>query len=682
MKLVLDVENTTQKRNDKLHLDPYEEGNFLVQVGMQNADKADETFLVNIDHLEAKDTSGAGRKLVQDILDMTTLLIMHNAQHDLMWLWECGFKYDGKIYDTMLAEYILLRGQKDSLSLDGCAQRRELSSQKDDTLKRYFKEGYNTNEIPLDELTYYLKCDLDTTRELYHDLESDYAKQESQSLCTIRDITFNTCRTLTRMYMSGFKVDRAALDAVRKEYEEEKAAIEDKLQHKVREIMGDTPINLNSKQQMSEVVFSRRVNNKKEWVDLFEHTKDKKEFKQAVEANSSVVRRTKAFTCPECKGVGKVYKVKKDGTKFARPNKCKDCEARGYQLKATNVLAGLGFAAPSKKWVSANGFSTGKDNLDVLIATAKNNNMGDAISFLMDLKRLSAVSSYLSSFVEGIDTFTKGDGFLHVGLTQHITATGRFSGRNPNMQNMPRGGTFPVKRVFISRWEGGQILEADFAQLEFRAAAFLAQDETAMHEIDTGFDVHSYTAKVITDAGQKTSRQEGKAHTFAPLFGATGYGRSKAEEAYYIHFIEKYKGIAAWHKNLADEAVRFNKITNVSGRQYAFPDVRRNQRGGVTHFTMIKNYPVQGFATGDVVPVVLIELEERLSHLHSCLVNTVHDSTVVDVHPNEREEVLQIIDDMNEGLNDLIEKAYGVVMNVPLLLESKIGPNWLDVDDV
>ena len=682
MRLVLDVENTTQRRNAKLHLDPYEEGNFLVQVGMQNADNAEETFLVNIDHLEAKDTSGAGRKLVQDILDMTTLLIMHNAQHDLMWLWECGFKYDGEVYDTMLAEYVLLRGQKDILSLDGCAQRRELSSQKDDALKRYFKEGYNTNEIPLDELTYYLKCDLDTTRELYHAIEADYAKQESQSLCTVRDITFNTCRTLTRMYMSGFKVDRVALDAVRKEYEEEKAAIEDKLQHKVREIMGDTPINLNSKPQMSEVVFSRRVNNKKEWVDLFEFTKDKKEFKQAVEANSTIVRRTKAFTCPECKGVGSVYKTKKDGTKFARPNKCKDCDARGYQLKATNKLAGLGFAAPTKKWISANGFSTGKDNLDVLIATAKNNNMEEAISFLMDLKRLSAVSSYLSSFVEGIDTFTKGDGFLHVGLTQHVTATGRFSGRNPNMQNMPRGGTFPVKRVFISRWEGGHVLEADFAQLEFRAAAFLAQDETAMHEIETGFDVHSYTAKVITDAGQKTSRQEGKAHTFAPLFGATGYGRSKAEEAYYIHFIEKYKGIAAWHKNLADEAVRFNKITNVSGRQYAFPDVKRNQRGGVSHFTMIKNYPVQGFATGDVVPVVLIELEQRLNHLQSCLVNTVHDSTVVDVHPEEKDEVLQIIDDMNEGLNDLIEKAYGVVMNVPLLLESKIGPNWLDVDDV
>jgi DNA polymerase I-like protein with 3'-5' exonuclease and polymerase domains len=682
MRLVLDVENTTNKRRDKLHLDPYEEGNFLVQVGMQNADNDKELHIVTLDHVEKKDTSGAGRKLVQQVLDMTSLLIMHNAQHDLMWLWECGFKYDGAIYDTMLAEYILLRGQKLPLSLEACAERRNLNAQKDDTLKRYFKEGYNTNEIPLSELSFYLRCDLDTTRELFHSIEADYGETDAASLHTIRDVTFRTCQTLTRMYMSGIRVDRTALDGVRLEFEREKADIEDRLQHKVREIMGDTPINLNSPEQMSQVVFSRKINNKKEWADLFEYVNSTKEFKQAVDANSTIIKRTKAFTCPTCSGTGKTYKIKKDGTKFARPNKCKDCDARGYGLKELNHIAGLGFGAPSKKWVSANGFSTGKDNLDVLVGTAKTNNMDAAVEFLTDLKRLSAVSSYLSSFVEGIDTFTKSDGFLHVGLTQHITSTGRFSGRNPNMQNMPRGGTFPVKRVFVSRWDGGYICEADFAQLEFRTAAYLAQDEVAMEEINTGFDVHSYTAQVISDAGQPTSRQEAKAHTFAPLFGATGYGRSKAEEAYYIHFNEKYKGVAAWHKNLADEAIRFNKITNVSGRQYAFPDVKRNARGGVSHFTMIKNYPVQGFATGDVVPVVLIELEERLKGLRSCLVNTVHDSTVIDIHPEEKETVLQIIEDMNEGLTDLIEKAYNVQMNVPLLLESKIGPNWLDVQDV
>jgi DNA polymerase I-like protein with 3'-5' exonuclease and polymerase domains len=298
------------------------------------------------------------------------------------------------------------------------------------------------------------------------------------------------------------------------------------------------------------------------------------------------------------------------------------------------------------------------------------------------MKRLNAVNSYISNFVNAIELHTKADGLLHVNLTQTVTATGRFSGKDPNMQNMPRGNTFPVKKVFVSRWDGGYIMEADFAQLEFRTAAFLAQDEVAMEEIATGFDVHSYTAKVITDAGQYTTRQEAKEHTFAPLFGATGFGRSKAEKAYYEHFTEKYKGVAAWHQNLADEAIRFNKITNISGRQYAFPDVERRANGTVSYFTNIKNYPVQGFATGDVVPVVLNEMHKRLQPYYSCIVNTVHDSVVVDIHPDEKDIVLQLVNDMNDGLTDMVEKVYGIRMNVPLLLEAKIGPNWLDTVDV
>jgi DNA polymerase I-like protein with 3'-5' exonuclease and polymerase domains len=582
----------------------------------------------------------------------------------------------------MLAEYILDRGQRSELNLGACAERRKLEVQKDDTLKRYFKEGYNTNEIPLDELSFYLRCDILSTSWLFHSIEADYAKPESESLTVIRDTTFTTCKTLTRMYMSGIKVDLQELERVRELFESEKAEIEDRLQKKVRQLMGDTPVNLNSPEQMSQVVFSRRMINKKEWVDLFNFTPTVDDYKDAVKANSELIYRTKAFTCPTCEGQGKTYKTKKDGTRFAKPNKCKDCDTRGFQLTETKQVAGLRFSAPSKSWVSANGFSTGKDNLEILAATARNNNMKEAESFLNDLKRLSAISSYLSSFVDGISNFTKHDGFLHVGLTQHITATGRFSGRNPNMQNMPRGGTFPVKRVFVSRWDGGKIMEADFAQLEFRTAAFLAQDEKAMEEINTGFDVHSYTAQVITDAGQKTSRQDAKAHTFAPLFGATGYGRSKAEAAYYKHFVEKYEGIAAWHKKLGDEAMRFMKITNRSGRQYAFPNVRRRDNGMPSHFTMIKNYPVQGFATGDVVPVVLNELHELLQPLHSCVVNSVHDSMVVDVHPDEEQQVLDIIELLNKNINDLVEKTYNVTMNVPLLLEAKIGPNWLDTVDV
>ncbi len=693
MRLVLDVENTITKRDGKNILDPFEPGLELVQVGVQNVDNVDETHLFTLNHNEDQDVGGSRVRNIQILLDNTTLLIMHNAQHDLMWLWESGFKYDGDIYDTMLAEYLLLRGQKDAISLEACAERRQLNYQKQDTLKEYYKKGYNTNEIPLQELLFYLRSDLNITRELFFALEQDYAKPEAESLHNVRDITFRTCKALTRMYMSGICVDRTALQKVRHEFEQEKAEIEDRLQRKTRELMGDTPINLNSPEQVSQVIFSRKPLDKSEWVKVFDyddsgdykavaHSKCKDKFYKIVASNTRVIKKTKASTCSTCNGEGKKYKKRKDGTFYKIPNKCKDCDAKGYRLSETKETAGLMFNPPSKKWVSANGFSTSKNNLEMLMATATSNGMESAVSFLSDLKRLSAISSYLSSFVDGIDIFTKPNGFLHVNLTQSVTSTGRFSGRNPNMQNMPRGGTFPVKRVFVSRWEGGQIMECDFAQLEFRVAAFLSQDSTAMQEIETGFDVHSYTAKVISDAGQPTERQAAKEHTFAPLFGATGYGRPKAVAAYYEHFTKKYKGVAKWHKKLGDEAVRFLKITNVSGRQYAFPDVSRRESGSVTHFTMIKNYPVQGFATGDIVPVVLLEFEKMLEPLQSCLVNTVHDSMVIDVHPDEVKKVLTIVEIINANLNCVIKDAYDIEMNVPLLLEAKIGNNWLDTVDV
>ena len=682
MRLVLDVENTITKREKKNILDPFEPGLELVQVGVQNVDNVEETHLFTLNHKEDQDVGGSRAKNIQILLDHTTLLIMHNAQHDLMWLWESGFKYDGDIYDTMLAEYLLQRGQKEPISLEACAERRNLNYQKQDTLKEYYKKGYNTNEIPLQELLFYLRSDLNITRELFLALEQDYSKPEAESLHNVRDITFRTCKALTRMYMSGIRVDRTALQQVRLEFEKEKAEIEDRLQRKTRDLMGDTPINLNSPEQASQVIFSRRIHNKKEWADLFDYTETQQEFREAIEANSSIIRKTKASTCTNCNGGGKVWKTRKDGTLYKIPNLCKKCEGKGYILTQTKQVAGLCFSAPSKKWISANGFSTSKGNLESLMATATSNNMESALDFLTDLKRLSAISSYLSSFVDGIDIFTKPNGILHVNLTQSVTSTGRFSGRNPNMQNMPRGGTFPVKRVFISRWEGGQICECDFAQLEFRVAAFLSQDSTAMEEINTGFDVHSYTAKVISDAGQPTERQAAKEHTFAPLFGATGYGRPKPVAAYYEHFNQKYKGVAKWHKKLGDEAMRFLKITNVSGRQYAFPDVTRRSNGSVSHFTMIKNYPVQGFATGDIVPVVLLEFERLLEPLQSCLVNTVHDSMVIDVHPDEVKKVLTIVETINANLNCVIKDAYDIEMNVPLLLEAKMGKNWLDTIDV
>tara|TARA_R100001082_G_scaffold111122_2_gene93520 strand:+ start:1333 stop:3387 length:2055 start_codon:yes stop_codon:yes gene_type:complete len=683
MKIILDVENTTTKRDGKLHLDPFEPDNSLTLVGVLDWLEYDSEVFV-FDHKEKRITDDDSKERLQRVLDNTTLLIGHNLQYDLQWLWACGFKYDGEIFDTMLGDYILQRGQKGSVSLENCAIRYNLDMKKSDTLKDYFRRGFKTDEIPLDELSEYLKQDLLVTKGLYWQLMEEYEKPESKSLINVRDITNKVCKSLTKMYMNGFKIDRSALQEVRGDFEKELLTIEDRLQKQVKELMGDTPINLNSPEQISQVIYSRILYDKKKWAVAFDLVNDKAEFKSAVKENSALMVKTKASVCHKCYGKGRVYKTKKDGNPFAKPSRCPECDTRGYKLTKLKEMAGLGFFPPSKEWVSANGFSTSKGNLENLINIAKNKGMTKAETFLTDLKRQSAVSSYLSAFVDGIEHYTKDDGFLHVTLTQHVTATGRFSGRNPNMQNMPRGGTFPVKKVFVSRWENGKILEADFAQLEFRVAALLSQDKVAMEEVSTGFDVHSYTAEIISEAGQKTSRQEAKAHTFAPLYGATGYGRTKAEAEYYTHFMDKYQGVARWHKKLGKEALNLGKIKIPSGRQYAFPDVERRKSGTPTHFTMIKNYPVQGFATGDIVPIVLLEIEKRLvaDGLNSLLVNTVHDSVVLDVHPAEERAVLGIIEEINKGLKHIIEHYYDVDVNVPMLLEAKIGDNWLDVRDV
>jgi len=678
MILTLDVENTTTTRDGKLHLDPFEKDNSLTQVGM--LDETGHEVIITFDHSEKQGTPD-DHVYVQRMLNRTKLLVAHNAVHDLLWLWESGFTYDGKIFDTMLGEYILQRGQKQPLSLDACAERYALDTQKQDTLKDYFKKGYTTRDIPLAELTEYLSHDLHATQQLYNTIVS---KLDGTTLQDSIDLTNQLALHLAKIYQRGFKVDTNALDIVRKEYETERDDLVRSLEKHTSKLMGDRPINLNSPEQLGWVVYGRKPDDKKQWATLFEGRMVDAAFKSTVTKHSTKLYRQKAKQCKTCYGSGQIRKVKKDGNPFARPSRCVGCDGCGYTFMDTNHVAGLGFNPPNSSYVSANGFSTGKDSLTHLEGIARAKGMPEAEKFLQNMKRLNAVEVYINSFIGGIATHTKADGKLHVRLLQHRTGTGRLSGADPNMQNMPRGGTFPVKRVFVSRWDGGQIMEADFAQLEFRVAAYLSQDKVAIDEVITGFDVHSFTAKTITDAGQPTARQAAKEHTFAPLFGATGYGRTPAEAAYYTKFMKKYEGIAAWHKRLADEVMSTGCITTPSGRSFAFPNAVRNKHGGVSYFTLIKNYPVQSFATADIVPICLIYIDKMLeaNKMQSCIVNTVHDSVVLDIHPNETAKVLKIIDRTNDKLLSIVNKKWNIDFNIPLLLEAKIGPNWLDTKDV
>ena len=679
MKLTLDVENTVIKREGKLQLDPFEPENTLVMVGMLD-DRGNED-IVTFDHSEIEATPN-GHAIVQSKLDQATVLIGHNIGHDLVWLWESGFTYRGPVFDTMMMEYLILRGVKQPLSLEACAQRYDLDTKKQDTLKAYLKQGVSVRDVPHAELAEYLSADLHATQQLAHELRIKLVGTEASGMHNVVQLTNQMVIALAKIYMRGFNVDITALEGVRIAFEEERKEVLSYLETKVRELMGDVPLNLSSPEQLSTLIYSRKPVDKSIWINKFDPYMGQTAFKQLVREETDIVYKSYVKRWADCYGSGKIRKENKDGTPYAKMSKCNSCDGNGYHVLPTSIVGGLKFNAPNAKWATANGFSTNRKNLELLANSARIKGMTEALEFLEKVQRLSALDTYLSAFVGGIANNVKADGKLHVRLNQHMTSTGRLSGREPNMQNMPRGGTFPVKRVFVSRFNGGKILEADFAQLEFRVAAYLSQDPVAIREVTDGFDVHSYTAKIITDAGQVMSRQDAKAHTFAPLYGASGYGRSKAEATYYTHFNEKYKGIANWHNTLAKEALNTGKITTPSGREFSFPDVQRNARGRISYFTQIKNYPVQSFATADIVPVALIWIETLLKGKKSCIVNTVHDSIVIDVHPEEEEQVLIAIEDCNTNLDTCIKQHLGVDINVPLLLESKIGNNWLDIKDV
>jgi len=292
MKLTLDVENTTTERNGKLHLDPFEPDNSLTMVGLLT-DTGEET-IVTFDHNDVEATP-YGYKIVQDALDKATILIAHNAAYDLMWVWESGFKYDGPVFDTMLGEYVLQRGIKEPLSLEACAERYELDTKKQSTLKEYYKKGYSTRTIPHDELCMYLSADLHATQQLCDKLIYRLNKEDDASLMPTVTLTNEVAVCLARIYQRGIKVDRKALDNVRQEFEEEKRQLIDKLQVHVRDIMGDTPINLNSPEQLSWVIYGRKVIDKQYWASQIDPYMDDADFRSLIAGNTERLYKQKLY---------------------------------------------------------------------------------------------------------------------------------------------------------------------------------------------------------------------------------------------------------------------------------------------------------------------------------------------------------------------------------------------------
>ena len=178
------------------------------------------------------------------------------------------------------------------------------------------------------------------------------------------------------------------------------------------------------------------------------------------------------------------------------------------------------------------------------------------------------------------------------------------------------------------------------------------------------------------------SRQDAKAHTFKPLYGGT-QGTEK-QRSYYGKFKIKYSGIAEWHKELQEEAILYKRIKLPSGRVYKFPYVERTRYGTASHATSIKNYPVQGFATADLLPIALVRTHKAMKTLglKSLIINTVHDSIIIDVHPDEKTACITALQQGMYSLVSECKKRYNIEYDMPIGTEFKIGEDWLNLKEI
>lgn len=323
---------------------------------------------------------------------------------------------------------------------------------------------------------------------------------------------------------------------------------------------------------------------------------------------------------------------------------------------------------PSKAFPEGNP-KTDEDTISAL--KPKNKRQRDFLKLKVEESKLrKKISAYTNRFVEACENNAC---ILYGSLNQSISQSHRLTSSNPNLQNIDRN----LKKVVTSRNEGWNIRSGDYKQLEFRTAAVLAQDTQALADITSGHDVHAYTSKVLTEAGQPTNRQNAKAHTFKPLYGGTS--GTKAEQTYYQAFKKKYPQITAMQERWVEEVLRTKQLRTVTGLIFYWPDCDYTSSGYIVHNEAVRNYPVQMFATADIAPtgVCLLWHEFKARELKSFIINEVHDSVIIEEAPEESEIVGNLLEKcLSKDVVGFFNKVVGFNINYPLDVEQKSSTHW------
>lgn len=361
-------------------------------------------------------------------------------------------------------------------------------------------------------------------------------------------------------------------------------------------------------------------------------------------------------------------------------------------------------SAPAKnpKTLSAQEFPNGVPTTDSKYTSQfkpRNKRQKKFLELLSKINKLKDAKSKAVDKFEACVTETD-DNILTAQFNQTVTGTHRLSSNGKNykaqFQNFPN----KFKPVFNTRYKDWWFGEVDEAQLEYRIAVFLGRDETGLLDILNKVDAHGFTASIIfkedweacggdknTSTGKEVRRLS-KSHTFKPLYG--GKSGTDRQREYYQAFQDKHVGITQAQQEWLKEAYQTKKLKTVTGLTFYWEDAKPNRYGtfirpdGRPIDQSVCNYPVQSFATAEVVPIAVTAMWHfmAVARMDSFLTCTIHDSAIGEIHPDERELFEEIgVYCMTDYVYYYCYKVYGIDIDVPLEAEVNLSSHWADHEE-
>ncbi len=320
------------------------------------------------------------------------------------------------------------------------------------------------------------------------------------------------------------------------------------------------------------------------------------------------------------------------------------------------------------------GYSTSADVLEKLAPEHP------IVSHILEYRQLTKLKS---TYADGLAVYIGGDQRIHTTFQQTITATGRLSSVEPNLQNIPIRMELGrmIRKVFVPA-KGYTLLDADYSQIELRVLAHMSGDENLIQAYREAQDIHRLTASQVFhipfDEVTDLQRRNAKAVNFGIVYGISSFGLSqdlsitrKEAQEYIQKYFETYPKIKEFLDGCVKDAKEKGYVTTMFGRRRQVPELKSSnfmQRSFGERVAM--NAPIQGTAA-DIIKIAMVRVDRKLKEegLRSRLLLQVHDELLVETHLDEIEQVKRI----------LSEEMHGAArLSVPLEIDMKQGGNWYE----